>query len=679
VARLLGAEPSLHVADWLAVLEREEMIQRRRDGGPAAEAQYGFRHDLLREAAYRMLTDDDRQVGHRLAGQWLLEHGETDAVVLAEHFAGGGASEQAVDWFSKAAEAALARGQEGTEVADAIEALRKAATYYVRAGETCAASYANQAGVGFFERAVALWSSLDPVESSRARLRLAAVRERIGQRQEALEDLAVAEASADVPTLIEILLQRAELEVHAEEEGALERARRTAERARDLASSTGARQHEASAVLLLALSFGLEETEDSSRKAVQLAEMALRLQRGQGNLGKALMRLGNALLTRNDLDRSASLYRDAITAAGAVQDDLLIAQCLGNMAMVEYRRWHLDAAITSVERARALFGRVGHHRLEAIVTHNLGVFLQYRGDLERARDLHHELLEVAGSDWRIATACQQELADQERFRGAEARAQAWLTTAVRTSERVGVPRRTAVLMGFLAESYWASGDAKEAITTLEQAAELAGMTLSHALVLPQLGGQEDARPWLERFGLSEPEPDPYRRVAALLALARIRWERGEAAGGVELCDMALSILEPSPTPRVWVSVSALASSIRGEAEEAVHWLERARSETSPHAFTEAACDVGALLEHGADAELLRRYLGCVGPHQGIAYRVESLRAGVLEQLGETDDSDAARRRARELAAELSEQLEDDYRERFVRHAWVAALRPLRAV
>ena len=49
-----------------------------------------------------MLTENDRRLGHRLAGKWLRAAGETNALVLAEHFEKGAADlrEEAVAWLS---------------------------------------------------------------------------------------------------------------------------------------------------------------------------------------------------------------------------------------------------------------------------------------------------------------------------------------------------------------------------------------------------------------------------------------------------------------------------------------------------------------------------------------------------------------------------------------------------
>ncbi|WP_437486660.1 protein kinase [Sorangium sp. So ce1014] len=108
-ARLLGLgqEGGAALDARLAELERREWIVRQPEPRFAGEAEFAFRHGLVREAAYSMLTDVDRQLGHRLAGAWLEEAGERDALVLAEHFEHGEAIEAAARCYERAAEQAL--------------------------------------------------------------------------------------------------------------------------------------------------------------------------------------------------------------------------------------------------------------------------------------------------------------------------------------------------------------------------------------------------------------------------------------------------------------------------------------------------------------------------------------------------------------------------------------------
>ncbi|MBK8258062.1 MAG: protein kinase [Polyangiaceae bacterium] len=72
--------------------------------------QLGFRHDLLREAAYETLESSERAQFHARAGQWLERSGEADAGTLAEHFRLAGDSARAAGYSARAAELALEGG-----------------------------------------------------------------------------------------------------------------------------------------------------------------------------------------------------------------------------------------------------------------------------------------------------------------------------------------------------------------------------------------------------------------------------------------------------------------------------------------------------------------------------------------------------------------------------------------
>ncbi|MFO0574823.1 MAG: protein kinase [Polyangia bacterium] len=69
----------------LAELVRAEILQPHRDSRYPGEAEYGFCHALMREAAYGLLTDEDKRTGHLHAARYLEEHGEKDPFILAEH------------------------------------------------------------------------------------------------------------------------------------------------------------------------------------------------------------------------------------------------------------------------------------------------------------------------------------------------------------------------------------------------------------------------------------------------------------------------------------------------------------------------------------------------------------------------------------------------------------------
>ncbi len=108
IALLGGDSVQNSVKKWLNELTVMELLVRRYVGvGDKQEIEYAFRHEVLREAAYAMLTDEDRMLGHRLAGRWLSDHSGRDPLVMAEHFERGQMVEIATEYYARAAKEAL--------------------------------------------------------------------------------------------------------------------------------------------------------------------------------------------------------------------------------------------------------------------------------------------------------------------------------------------------------------------------------------------------------------------------------------------------------------------------------------------------------------------------------------------------------------------------------------------
>ncbi len=100
VKALVGGQGGL---DRMEELVRAEIVTARPTSKLYGESELAFRHALVREAAYAMLTEEDRALGHRLAADWLERAGETDAMTLAEHHERGGDGLGAASWYRRAA------------------------------------------------------------------------------------------------------------------------------------------------------------------------------------------------------------------------------------------------------------------------------------------------------------------------------------------------------------------------------------------------------------------------------------------------------------------------------------------------------------------------------------------------------------------------------------------------
>lgn len=76
IEKLMGGPlqcPSGQVEGWLQTLQNEELIEKQLATRFPGQAEYRFRHALIREAAYELLTEEDRCRGHEVAAQYLIE------------------------------------------------------------------------------------------------------------------------------------------------------------------------------------------------------------------------------------------------------------------------------------------------------------------------------------------------------------------------------------------------------------------------------------------------------------------------------------------------------------------------------------------------------------------------------------------------------------------------------
>jgi eukaryotic-like serine/threonine-protein kinase len=145
VAKLLGGtDGASNVRDALLSLVNQELLVKRGGSRFAGEDEIAFRHALLREGAYSMLSDEDRALGHKLAGEWLEEHGELDAHLLAKHYELGADVRRAMRWCLVAAEQTLERN----DLDEALDAARKGLALARRGVE---GAYADASMIAAFE------------------------------------------------------------------------------------------------------------------------------------------------------------------------------------------------------------------------------------------------------------------------------------------------------------------------------------------------------------------------------------------------------------------------------------------------------------------------------------------------------------------------------------------------
>jgi serine/threonine protein kinase/tetratricopeptide (TPR) repeat protein len=102
LALLEPALSSEELTQWLRRLVELEVVQPQPESRFPTEAEYRFHHALVRDAAYSLVPDALRATGHLQAGEWLEAAGESEPLVLAEHYKLGGQRLKAIAFFTQA-------------------------------------------------------------------------------------------------------------------------------------------------------------------------------------------------------------------------------------------------------------------------------------------------------------------------------------------------------------------------------------------------------------------------------------------------------------------------------------------------------------------------------------------------------------------------------------------------
>jgi tetratricopeptide (TPR) repeat protein len=389
VQALLGGAPDDGALDRLVA---REMIARRGESKIAGETEYVFRHALVREAAYAMLTDADARLGHGLAGEWLEAAGERDAVLLAEHFERGGEPRRAVAWYRRGAEqalggndleAAIARaerglrcGADGEEHGALLLTLAEARRWR---GENVEAEQACLSALPLLAPGSAPWLN--------AAAELALASGRLGHNDH-LVGLAVEVLTAPIPegglnaavgTLSRAANQlffagRADLGGRL-----LDRAARLAAEAPRLEPYARARLEDSLGTRLLC--------EGDPAGALVHAEAAVALSEQAGDLRMACLYrsdLGFLTIEVGAHDHAERVLREALAAAERMGLDYIVAAARSNLGTALARRGALAEARAVEEQALEAFRAQGNRRMEGASLIYLALILEAQGDLPAA-------------------------------------------------------------------------------------------------------------------------------------------------------------------------------------------------------------------------------------------------------------------------------------------------------
>ncbi len=478
VTFLLGGEAAGgRVGDWLDLLCARELLARipiaePRPGGAAGDLELTFAHALVREAAYAMLTDDDRALGHRLAGEWLEQKGSGDTMVLAEHFRLGDEPGRSIAWYRRAAEDAL----KANDLAAAIERAERGVEGGA-AGEQAGALRLIQAE-GHVWRGELVMAERCALEAA-AQLSPGSA---LGLR--ALGQAVV--AAAKLGKLDEVEAQVGEVSRIVPDFGARS--------AQIICLCWGANylmfggRHAVADRVMAIIGDLAGDLSEIDLQAVALVHQVRSVRASiAGDLGASLSGLETALL--------------AFEQAGDLRDACTV-RC--NMGYLYCELGDFQRAEAALRHALTAAGRMGLRELVAAILHNLGRVLGVGGDLGEARRLEQEAIDsfVEQGDQRLEGVARTYLAEilvaAGDFDGARAEAE-------RAVEVLGVaPSLRVAAQGVFARALLAQGRTGEAVVAARRAvADLAALgeleegeaavRLVQVDCLEQSGARDEAR------------------------------------------------------------------------------------------------------------------------------------------------------------------------------------------
>lgn len=365
VRALLGsdADPGF-VAAELDELGKKELISRRPQSSLEGEAEHVFRHATLSEAVYASLTPEDRELGHRLAGEWLEQAGVSDSLALAEHFRRGSQPERAARFYLSATEQAL----EGADLEAVLGRVRRALEldpddvtrgelHYLAAdahfwrGEYVEAEHHARAALDLITPGTARWYvSVGALCSSAGTL---------GKDQELI--VWAARASAQEPL---------DEEARATQIVALIRA---------------SHNH---------LKLGMNQMADSLIAAAEDQARGLQKLRAMGDAWVHHGKSARAYYD-GDVGRFVKEVEAALEGFDAIGDWRTGGNARANLGYAALSIGDLDRAEQLLTEAMSHTERLGLAGIGHYVMHNLGLVLAYRGRIEEALDLERRAIHEA--------------------------------------------------------------------------------------------------------------------------------------------------------------------------------------------------------------------------------------------------------------------------------------------
>ncbi len=409
-AVLGGPTENAGLDGWLRSLVEREWIVRARTSTVRGETEYCFAQSFVCESVYAMLTDDDLERGHRLAAAWLAEHGEHDAMMLAEHFERGADPVHALPYFVDATRQSLAGDDLIASLARAGRGIACAAAAGPTTGRASVGTlqlYRAEAHRCRGENADAARAALEALErlESRSSAWYRAIAEsstahgRLGDNARLLDHAVALMAPPNDPDAIDAYcIAAGRLSVQLGHAGSHEMVARILDVAESAAGPSAGRDPSTDAAIATARSAqALARTQPSAALAWAM-RAAIGLDRAGDRRGACMQRVnvGYGYSELGDYAHAQEWLQSALDAAISMGLDDAAAMARQNLGLTLVRLGDVAEGVRSLSAALEAFGRHQNRFMEGATRVYLAMGWTALGDFDAAETECRAGLEMLG-------------------------------------------------------------------------------------------------------------------------------------------------------------------------------------------------------------------------------------------------------------------------------------------
>jgi class 3 adenylate cyclase/tetratricopeptide (TPR) repeat protein len=392
------AQQAQNVRSALIALQAKEMIFERATPAFAGTHEFIFKHAILRDVTYESVLLRLRRIYHAQAAEWLIERsgeriGEY-AGLIGEHYDRAGDRTRAAEWYG-------------------------------RAGKQAKDTYALQAAVSYYRKALEFLPQVDRIDPTKAALRLSCY-DGLGEvlrwqahHPEALEIYQAMRDEAEAANA-QVMLARAwnRMSWVQDHQGNYRAVLDSAEHAEQIARAAGETAQEELARSLFIHGWGyyrlgdIEAALDFGRRA-----LAFSLQVGEAakqDVGFSQKLLGAVYQALGRFEEADQAHQHALTVFGELGDRPGVAAEMGNLGENASARGDYRAAAALFQDALSIAREVGYRSGEISYLSNLGGARAALGEYRAAEaDLQQVLKMPEAADWYGVSEVYRSLAETQ--------------------------------------------------------------------------------------------------------------------------------------------------------------------------------------------------------------------------------------------------------------------------